>query len=140
GRPIGHTLLELGYISESDLQDGLMLQRDAGLGLADALAGEHFGDCLADIGVPNLMILPASRRSEMPANAMSPNAFRALLSKVRGAFDIILIDAGPVPGPTDATVMTTCADGVIMVASRGDQGSDVQRALHHLHELNVSVV
>ena len=140
GRQIGHSLLELGYISEMDLEDGLSIQEDAGLGLADALDGEPFEDCLADIGVPNLTILPASRRAATPLNAMSPAAVRSLLGRLRASFDVILIDAGPVPGTTDATIMATCADGVIMVASRGDQGSDAQRALRHLSELNVFVV
>lgn len=140
GRPIGHSLLELGYISEMDLEDGLAIQEDSGLGLADALDGELIDDCLADIGVPNLTILPASRRTLTVTNAMSPASVRALLAKLRSSYDVILIDAGPVPGTTDATIMTTCADGVMLVTSRGDQSADVQRALHHLDELNVPVV
>lgn len=140
GRPIGRSLLDLGYISEMDLEEGLSIQEDAGLGLADALEGELIENCLADIGVPNLTILPASKRTQIPTNAMSPVSVRTLLDKLRSSFDVILIDAGPIPGTTDATIMTSCADGVIMVTSRGDQGSDIQRALRHLHDLNVFVV
>ena len=140
GRRIGQALLELGYISESDLNDGLSMQQDAGLGLVDALGGEHCENCLANIGVPNLTILPASRLRSSGAHATSPVAFRRVLEELRPSFDVILIDSGPVPGTTDATVMATCADGVIMVASRGDDGSDVQRALHHLQDLQVPVV
>lgn len=140
GNRIGRALLELGYISESDLEEGLSMQKDGGLGLADALDGELVENCLADIGVPNLSILPASRRRPTQTHAMSPVAFRRLIDELRPSFDLILVDSGPVPGPTDATIMATGADGVIMVASRGDQGRDVQRALQHLHELNVPVV
>jgi len=140
GRQMGRALLELGYISERDLEDGLSMQKDAGLGLADALDGEYPENCLASIGVPNLTILPASRRKSAQSHAMSPVAFRRLLDELRPSFDIILIDSGPVPGTTDSTVMATCADGVIMVASRGDDGTDIQRTLKHLDELNVPVV
>lgn len=140
GHQMGRALLELGYISERDLEDGLSMQKDAGLGLADALDGEYPENCLASIGVPNLTILPASRRKSTQSHAMSPVAFRRLLDELRPSFDIILIDAGPVPGTTDATVMATCADGVMMVASRGDDSSDIQRTLKHLNELNVPVV
>ncbi|MBX3177328.1 MAG: hypothetical protein KF886_08215 [Candidatus Hydrogenedentes bacterium] len=140
GRPIGHALLELGYISEQDLEEGLSMQKDAGLGLGDALAGEPVENCLADVGVPHLSILPASRRNGARTHAMSPIVVRRMLDELRASFDVILIDAGPVPGPTDATIMATCADGVIMVASRGDQGGDIQRALQYLQELHVPVV
>jgi len=140
GRPIGHALIELGYISENDLQDGLAMQKDVGLGLADALNGEHFENCLADIGVPGLTILPSSRRTVANSHSMSPVAFRKLLDELRPMFDIILIDSGPVPGLSDAMIMNMCADGVIMMASRGDSESDVQRALKHLNELSVPVV
>lgn len=140
GRPIGHALIELGYISENDLQDGLAMQKDVGLGLADALNGEHVENCLADIGVPGLTILPSSRRTVANSHTMSPVAFRKLLDELRPMFDIILIDSGPVPGLSDAMIMSMCADGVIMMASRGDSESDVQRALKHLNELSVPVV
>lgn len=140
GYQMGRSLLELGYISERDLEEGLSMQKDAGLGLADALDGEYPENCLATIGVPNLTILPASRRKLTQSHATSPVAFRRLLEELRPSFDIILIDAGPVPGTTDSTVMATCADGVVMVASRGDDGSDVQRTLKHLNELNVPIV
>ena len=140
GRPIGHALIELGYISENDLQDGLAMQKDVGLGLADALNGEHVENCLADIGIPGLTILPSSRRTIANSHSMSPVAFRKLLDELRPMFDIILIDSGPVPGLSDAMIMCMCADGVIMMASRGDSESDVQRALKHLNELSVPVV
>lgn len=140
GRPIGHALIELGYISENDLEDGLAMQKDVGLGLADALNGEHVENCLADIGIPGLTILPASQRTVANSHSMSPVSFRKLLDELRPMFDIILIDSGPVPGLSDATIMNMCADGVIMIASRGDSESEVQRALRHLNELNVPVV
>lgn len=140
GRPIGHALIELGYISETDLEDGLAMQKDVGLGLADALNGEHVENCLADIGIPGLTILPASRRTVANSHSMSPVAFRKLLDELRPMFDIILVDSGPVPGLSDAMIMCMCADGVIMMASRGDSESDVQRALKHLNELSVPVV
>ena len=140
GQKMGESLLELDYISEMDLEEGLSIQEGAELGLTDALNGENIEDCLADIGVPNLTILPASRRTNVPIAAMSPGSVRSLLDKLRVLFDVILIDAGPVPGLTDATIMATCSDGVIMVASRGDQDTDVQRALRSLHELNAFVV
>jgi Mrp family chromosome partitioning ATPase len=140
GRPIGHALIELGYISENDLQDGLAMQKDVGLGLADALNGEHVENCLADIGVPGLTILPSSRRTVANSHTMSPVAFRKLLDELRPMFDIILIDSGPVPGLSDAMIMCMCADGVIIMASRGDSETDVQRALKHLNELTVPVV
>jgi uncharacterized protein involved in exopolysaccharide biosynthesis/MinD-like ATPase involved in chromosome partitioning or flagellar assembly len=136
GLMIGQSLLQLGYINEADLEEGLALQTQTGLGLADALRGEYFENCVADIGISNLTILPASDPMRAPMNGMSPSNVRALIDGIRRHFDLILIDTGPVPNPSDSSVFAACADGVIMVVSRDDQSAAVRQAFHHLQLLN----
>ncbi len=102
------------------------------LGLLDALEGQSVDRCIAYTGVPNLRILPACGAQENPLAVMSRSAMTALVDGLRDSYDIILIDSGPVPGPTDSSIMAASADGVIMVASRGEHTSVVRQAIQHL--------
>lgn len=135
GLRIGEALRELGYISDTDLHEGLCIQQDMALGLADALNGEPPETCIAAFGMSNLSILPSTDPGRAVVKAMSPSAVRALLDRLRDLYDVILIDTGPVPGTTDATVMTSSADGVIMVVSRGDLHTNVQRSIAYVQRI-----
>lgn len=139
GQFLGEALVDLTYVSEGQLEKGLSLQATERLGLADALDGTPVEDCLYDVGVPNLRVLPVSGKMNHSAATLSPGALRNLLDELRALFDVILVDGGPLPGFTEATVMASCADGVVMMVSRGDHGGDIQRTLHHLADLGVPV-
>jgi Mrp family chromosome partitioning ATPase len=60
----------------------------------------------------------------------------SMLDDLRARYDLVLIDTGPVPGPMDSSVMAACADGVIMVVSRGEYNAQVRNAIEHLHLVN----
>lgn len=139
GAPIGETLLGLGYINEVDLKEGLAIQNDLRLGLVDAINGENLSDCIVDVGVPNLSILPAGDSRGIHVNGMSLSSTRALIDKAKGSYEIILIDTGPIPGPSDSSVMASSADGVLLVVSRGDNQAEVNRALQHLELIRSQV-
>jgi Mrp family chromosome partitioning ATPase len=140
GSPVGQTLLQLGYINETDLKEGLAIQEEFGLGLHDALAGERIEDCTTDIGIPNLTILPTCQSASAAMGSLSQALVSDLIENLRDSYEVILIDTGPVPGPTNASVLSACADGVVMVVSRGDQNGDVQQALEHLQLINAPVM
>lgn len=134
--PLGQSLLRLGYINEQDLEDGLALQSDYGLGLADALRGENGENCVADIGITNLRVMPTFGNGHAPTGSLSPGSVRALIERLRSAYDVILVDTGPVPGPHDSSIFASSTDGVIMVVSRDDQSGVIRQAMHHLELLN----
>jgi Mrp family chromosome partitioning ATPase len=139
GKPIGQCLLQLGYINETDLEEALSIQKDFGLGLSDALRGERIEDCIADIGIPNLSIMPSSCSTASPVNGMSPSAVKTLLEQLRDDYEMILVDTGPLPGQTESSVLAACTDGVVMVVSRGDSNPNVKQALEHLQLLSAPV-
>lgn len=132
GKSIGQTLRDLGYIKKKELEDALTLQRECSAGLLHALNGEDPEDCTLEMGVPNLSILPASQWADVAIDMVSRRAMTELVDKLRNMYELILIDAGPVPGPTDSSIMAASADGVLMIVSRGEHNADLRRALHHL--------
>jgi len=119
-------------IGERDAEEAAGTRKDFDLGLVDALRGEPVDRCLIYLDLPNLCILPARGSAEGALNVVSRAAMSELIDGLRRSYEMILIDSGPVPGPMDSSVMASSADGVVMVASRGEHLGMVRQAIEHL--------
>lgn len=65
--------------------------------------------------VPNLSIIPAGPIPPNPAELFHSEKFAAFLRQVTAAYDRVVIDSPPVVTVTDATVLSTLVDGVVLV-------------------------
>jgi capsular exopolysaccharide synthesis family protein len=65
--------------------------------------------------LPNLNVVPAGPPPLNPSELLSSKTFAELLARVRREFDYVLMDAPPVAAVSDATVLATHADGVLLV-------------------------
>lgn len=139
-RRIGDVCVELGYVSQRDVQRLLESQDEAHLGVLDALAGESLDDCVAESGFPGLYILPLGTASARHCASISPAAFRRLLKQARAQYDTVLIDTGPVPGSLEASVAVPQADGVILVVSKGEHRPTVARTVEYLRTVGANPV
>lgn len=74
--------------------------------------------------IPNLWILPAGPASPSPADLLSSETMAHLLQKVSARFEHIVIDSPPVMAVTDATILSSLVDGVVLVA----QGARTSKA------------
>jgi Mrp family chromosome partitioning ATPase len=88
----------------------------------------------------NLWALPAGQVTAMHACTVSSGEIEQLLSEAKRRFDVILIDTGPILGSVEASVFAQQADGVVLVVSRGQQPSLVERATKHLRSINARVI
>jgi capsular exopolysaccharide synthesis family protein len=89
---------------------------EPGPGLAEVLGGEAAVDtALRATEVPNLKVMGSGKVPENPAELVGSDAFRSFLEAQRRAFDWVLIDAPPVLAMADAPVLSSLADGVVMV-------------------------
>lgn len=68
----------------------------------------------------NLYILTSGTLPPNPAEVLSSNKMRNFLEKLKNEFDYIIIDTPPVISVTDAQILSTMADGVILVISSGE--------------------
>ncbi|MFD1772539.1 CpsD/CapB family tyrosine-protein kinase [Paenibacillus rhizophilus] len=75
--------------------------------------------------VPNLSIITSGPIPPNPAEMLASNRMSAVLQELRQRFDIILIDTPPLLAVTDAQIMATKSDGVIMVVSYGRVKRDI---------------
>jgi capsular exopolysaccharide synthesis family protein len=92
-----------------------------GPGLSDALVGlidpleavQPFTDA------PNLSVLACGTEAPNPAELLGSDAFGRLLGTLAQRFDTIVVDTPPVNLVTDAAVIGSVTDGVLLVAEAG---------------------
>jgi capsular exopolysaccharide synthesis family protein len=91
------------------------------IGLSDILSdGNDAQDALITIkGIENLTIMPAGKAPKNPAELLGSLKFRNLLSQLKEKFDYIILDTPPVIPVTDAGIVGSEVDGVVMVIQAG---------------------
>jgi polysaccharide biosynthesis transport protein len=69
--------------------------------------------------IPNLYIVTSGAIPPNPAELIGSQRMKKCLSKLRQEFDYIVIDAPPVLPCTDSVILSSCVDGVVLVARSG---------------------
>lgn len=77
--------------------------------------------------VPNLSIIPAGPIPPNPAELFHSDRFRAFLAKVSEHFDRVIVDSPPVVTVTDAAILSTLVDGVLLVVRAFSTKKDLAR-------------
>ena len=96
---------------------------------------------LLETGVDNLALLPSGPLPPNPADLLGSHRMEEIVAALRAQADIVLFDAPPVVAVTDATVLGTKVDGVLLVVSAGRTRRDhAQRARELLERAHVRVV
>lgn len=85
------------------------------LGLVNALTGSAaLDDVILPTEVPNLWVLPAGPTPPNPSELVASERMRETLRALRSRFDYILVDTPPALAVTDATLVGTLVDGVVL--------------------------
>lgn len=66
-----------------------------------------------------LCLLPSGTIPPNPAEMLSSKKIKEFLKSMKGVFDYIIIDSPPVMAVTDAQILSTIVDGVLIVAASG---------------------
>ncbi len=104
------------------------LKVNNGHGLAEALrTGVVNGDQLA-VASERLWVIPSRHEDEHWVSRLSAASVQRLIGQVREAYDVVLIDTGPVLGSLEASLVCAEADGVVMVVGRGQRHDHVEQA------------
>ena len=69
--------------------------------------------------LPNLFVLPAGTPPPNPAELLASANMRDVLAELKDQYDHIVVDTPPTLSVTDAVVMSTCADAVVLVIRSG---------------------
>jgi len=70
--------------------------------------------------IRGLDVLPAGAPMNLSAERLDSDAMKAVLEQARGRYDWVIIDSPPALGLSDAAIIATMADGIVVVCS-GDQ-------------------
>lgn len=90
------------------------------LGLSDVLAGTApLEQALRPWGDSSLTILPSGHLPPNPSELLGSERMSRLLEKLRVDYDTVLIDTPPLLPVTDGAVLSTRADGVLLVVRYG---------------------
>ncbi|MDQ3321571.1 MAG: polysaccharide biosynthesis tyrosine autokinase, partial [Acidobacteriota bacterium] len=92
-----------------------------GHGLTNYLSGEKNTDNLLKPfeGLPKLKVITSGPIPPNPAELLSSNEMKNLLQFLKGNYNHVIIDSPPAISFTDAAILSTLVDGVILVAMAG---------------------
>lgn len=84
-------------------------------GLSNFLVGELDDLPVAETIVPNLFIVPAGKISPHPSELLGSERMREFLDLAKTRFGRVIIDSPPLMSVTDAAILSTQAEGVLLV-------------------------
>ena len=91
-----------------------------GTGLTNHLVGENpLDEVIQESGVENLWIITSGPIPPNPSELLEAPRMRSLIQELRDGYDLVLLDSPPVLPITDAAVMASQVDGVLLVIRSG---------------------
>ncbi len=113
---IGQRVVLLDADFRRPSQSHLLQVATSGTGVADYIAGAaRLPDILTDDVEPGLSLVRVSASPGSAADTLSTRRFGELLEELANCYDVVVIDAPPVPGLADAAVLAGLTDAIAVV-------------------------
>ncbi|WP_139994970.1 CpsD/CapB family tyrosine-protein kinase [Paenibacillus paridis] len=114
-------------------------------GLTTALLNQlDLRDIIQFTNTENLSIIQAGPTPPNPSELLSSDPMALLLKRAREQFDVIIVDTPPIMSVTDAQIVATQSDGVVLVIDSGKVKKDVvlkaKASLDHVKARLIGVV
>jgi capsular exopolysaccharide synthesis family protein len=91
--------------------------------------------------VDNLWLLPSGQLPPRPADLLGSQRMDTVIERLLTQCDMLLFDASPVVGVTDAVVLATKVDAVLLVVCAGEtKREQAQSAIERLKTVNAHIV
>ena len=85
-------------------------------GMVNVLTDElKIDDVVQETGVPNLWMMTSGRLRRGSLGIMNNSRLRTMLDALKERYDYVLLDSPPILGVTDAAILASEADGVLLV-------------------------
>lgn len=107
-------------------------------GLSTALInGTSFASVADSFDVDNLDIVSSGPVPPNPSELLASERFKKLLTEAYNVYDIIIVDTPPLLAVTDAQILATMLDGVVIVARSGStEVEELQEAIELIKKVN----
>jgi non-specific protein-tyrosine kinase len=89
---------------------------------------------LQQTGVPGLQVLTSGPQPPRPADILGSRRMEAIIERLRAEADVVLFDTPPVIAVTDAAVLATRVDGVLLVLKANHTTRDHARQAREMLE------
>ena len=142
------TMAQMGtktILIDSDLRRPVLhsifnLQRAPGL--TNYLAGNvPWKEIVQETPIENLSLLTCGVLPPNPSELLGSKKMKNLLEELKEKYDMILFDSPPVIAVTDAAVLSTLLDGVVLVSSSGSTSKEaLQRAITLLENVKSRLI
>jgi len=129
-----------GYIPPDNGEQAVSAQGSGAVGIVGMLEGRSLTDCAVKATVEGLWLLPAAGAQTRHIGMMSDQFIRDLLEQARDRYDLVLFDTGPVPGSVEALLVTSQADGVVVVLPHGETGQALERMMSYLKVVGANII
>lgn len=100
-----------------------------------------YEEIIQETEVPNLSVISSGPVPPNPAELLNSRHINTLIERLEDEYDIIIFDAPPINTVTDAQLLASKADGVILVVPQGiaEKGS-VTHAVEQLNKVHAKVL
>jgi capsular exopolysaccharide synthesis family protein len=145
---IAQTLIQTGgkvLLIDGDMRRGKLhwyLNLDNSKGLSDYLSGQKEVDTiLKKTYVTNLYAITSGPTPPNPSELIGSKKMSDLIDQMKPLYDYIIVDSPPIFGVSEGIILTTIADGVILVIKAGETPREaVQRAKKILSDVDAKVL
>lgn len=112
------------------------------VGFSTVLSGQAtLDEALQKTSFPGLTVLTSGDIPPNPSELLGSKTAKKLISEMRAEFDYVVVDSTPLLAVTDAAILATCADGVLIMARFGQtKREQLTHAVSNLTDVGVSVL
>lgn len=111
------------------------------IGLSDVIIGKEELVTAIHRYNKNLVILTSGKIPPNPSEMLSSKTMTGLLEELKNNFDYIILDTPPVQAVTDSQILSTKADGtIIVVKSERTKKDSVENAINLLKKVNANII
>lgn len=111
------------------------------IGLSDVIIGKEELVTAFHRYNKNLVILTSGKIPPNPSEMLSSKTMTVLLEELKNNFDYIILDTPPVQAVTDSQILSTKADGtIIVVKAERTKKDSVENAINLLKNVNANII
>lgn len=112
-------------------------------GLTDLLVGDvqDIRECMLNTGIDNLHLITGGHIPPNPSELLGSKMMEAVLAKIKRSADLVILDTPPTLAVTDAAVLASKVDGVILlVEARRTSHQAARRAWENLQRVGSTIL
>lgn len=111
------------------------------VGLSDVIVGKESVSVVGHRYNNNLTVLTSGKIPPNPAEMLGSKSMKALIEALKKVFDYVILDTPPVQAVADAQILSTRADGtLIVVRAEKTKKDSVLNAVNLLKKVNANII